>query len=214
MKLGEIKIQSLMLIFPSEALEYGKNSVAEVIFNLKSSPSYAQYLSASVGAINRAFSIIESEGLSGFDVITLKNVKSKREGGYTVFDLSEHTEISSVRGVYFNTCRDKISVDFYTTGSLLYVRGNINGDKITLEYLKKIEKITHASDDNREIVFDFGIEEQIPYFVKADLILAENQEESDRARSLFENAVAKLINRRECHVNTQTAYSLRGDFNG
>ena len=214
MKLGEIKIQSLMLIFPSESLEYGKNNVVEVVFNLKSNPSYAQYLSASVGAINRAFSIIESEGLSGLDVMTLKSVKSKREGGYTVFDLSEQREISQVQGVYFNTYQDKISVDFYVAGNLLYVKGNINGEKITLEYLKKIEKISHESDDNREILFDYGIEEQIPYYVKADLIFAENQEESDRARSLFENALARLKNMRECHLNTRTAYSLRGDFSG
>ena len=214
MKLGEIKIQSLMLIFPSESLEYGEDNVAEVVFNLKSSRGYAQYLAASVGAINRALSIIESHSLSGFDIVSLESAKRQREGDSTVFDLSDYGDISSVRGVYLSSGRNKASMDFYVTGKRLYVKGNVSGDKITVEYLKKIEKITHATDDNREIAFDYGIEEQIPYFVKADLILSENQEESNRAREIFENAIARFAFIKENSDNTKTVYSLGGDFGG
>lgn len=60
MKLGEIKIQVLELIFPSSELEYEESNLNEMLFNLRSSPSYGAYLSASVGSINRALSIIES----------------------------------------------------------------------------------------------------------------------------------------------------------
>ena len=61
MKLGEIKIQSLMLIFPSAELEYDESDLNEVVFVLKAHPSYASYISGSVGAINRALGIIEAQ---------------------------------------------------------------------------------------------------------------------------------------------------------
>ena len=75
MKLGEIKIQVLELIFPSSELEYEESNLNEMLFNLRSSPSYGAYLSASVGSINRALSIIESR--STFSLAIIKSLKSK-----------------------------------------------------------------------------------------------------------------------------------------
>ena len=60
MRLGEIKIQALELIFPSAELEYDAENLNEVLFNLRANPSFSSYLSASVGAINRALSVIEA----------------------------------------------------------------------------------------------------------------------------------------------------------
>ena len=71
MKIGEIKIQALVLIFPSADLEYEEESINEAVFALKQSPSYGSYISASVGSINRALAVIESRlGIAPLDKIT------------------------------------------------------------------------------------------------------------------------------------------------
>ena len=61
MKIGEIKIQSLMLIFPSLDFEYDPESLSEAVSRLKANGLYTSYISASVGAINRALAVIEGE---------------------------------------------------------------------------------------------------------------------------------------------------------
>lgn len=70
MKLGELKIQALMLIFPSAELEYDHNNLDEVIFVLKAHPNFGSYIKSSVGAINRALSIIEAGGKTTYKRIT------------------------------------------------------------------------------------------------------------------------------------------------
>ena len=60
MKIGEIKIEALALIFPSAELEYDSDTLTDTLFALKENPSYAPYLTASVGAINRALAVIFS----------------------------------------------------------------------------------------------------------------------------------------------------------
>ena len=70
MKLGEIKIQALMLIFPSADLEYDVEGLDEAVFVLKAHPSYGSYIKSSVGAINRALSIIEAGGSIAYKRIT------------------------------------------------------------------------------------------------------------------------------------------------
>ena len=58
MKLGEIKIGALMLIHPSATMEYDNEDMQEVIDLVKQDFNYSSYLTATVGAINRAFSSI------------------------------------------------------------------------------------------------------------------------------------------------------------
>ena len=63
MTLGTIKLQSLSLIYPDWSVEYTGDTIDDVIFGLKSNPNFSSYLSASVGAINRAFALIEKNQL-------------------------------------------------------------------------------------------------------------------------------------------------------
>jgi hypothetical protein len=70
MKLGELKIQALMLIFPSADLEYDHKNLDEVIFVLKAHPNFGPYIKSSIGAINRALSIIEAGSNTTYTRIT------------------------------------------------------------------------------------------------------------------------------------------------
>ncbi len=78
MKLGEIKIQALCLIFPSAELEYDENDLNEVVFVLKAHPSYGPYISASVGAINRALAVIEGQTLQKYKRISYSTPNDTR----------------------------------------------------------------------------------------------------------------------------------------
>ena len=186
MKLGEIKLQALMMIFPSEVLEYDEDSIQEVIFNLKSSTSYSPYLAMSCGAINRGFSVIEQRGIGELDCFHLNLLSGKREGEYIVFDISEYSDISKIKNVYLSLYDIRVSLDFYLVGKYLYIKTQRGSGDITIEYLKKLPRITHATDDLTEINLPYGIESFIPYFVKADLLLGENYEESEASRLTFE----------------------------
>ena len=66
MKLGELKIETLMLIFPSISIDVDTESgdaLNEALSNLKADPNYCDYLSAMTGAINRCFTNLESKGV-------------------------------------------------------------------------------------------------------------------------------------------------------
>lgn len=175
MKLGEIKVQALMMVFPSVTIEYDKDDLEEVIYRLKNNHSYSPYIFASVGAINRAFAIIESKLLTPckrdfFD--------GEKKGSYTVIDLKEIKDILSVKGVYLNG----EAVGFHITSQgTIKVKGR---GKIEIEYYVKQEKITHLTSNNKKIELG-GIEEAIPYFVKSDLLMGEDNEASLAARDMF-----------------------------
>ncbi len=70
MKLGELKIQALMLIFGGTDFEYDHDNLDEAVFALKAHPNYGPYIKSSVGSINRALSIIEAGGKVSYKRIT------------------------------------------------------------------------------------------------------------------------------------------------
>ncbi len=204
MKLGEIKLQALMLIFPNDVLEYNEENIEELIYSLKASNTYSSYLSASVGAINRAFSSIEQKGLSGKERLKLELKNGTRQGEYIDFDLSKYTEILRINEVYL----DGVAVDFnMLTDTVLNIKSLKSVGAIELIYHKRLKRINHASSNNYEIKLG-GIEDTIPYFVKADLLLGERAEEAITARNIYENMLEEYIAKNGDRASFQTVYSL------
>ena len=204
MKLGEIKLQALMLIFPNDVLEYNEENIEELIYNLKSSGAYSSYLSSSVGAINRAFSSIEQRLLSGKGCLNLDMKECKRQNEYISFDLSRYEEILCVSEIYL----DGASIEFnMLTDKILNVKCSRANGTLQLIYHKKLERINHATSNNYEIELG-SIAEAIAYFVKADLLLGENLEESAMARNIYENMLNEYIAKNGDKACFQTVYSL------
>ena len=198
MKLGEIKVQALMMVFPSVTIEYDKDDLEEVVYRLKNNHSYSPYIFASVGAINRAFTIIESKLLTP---CKREVFAGEKKGFYTVIDLKGIKDILSVKGVYLNG----EPVGFYITSQgALKVRGH---GEIEIEYYIRQEKITHLTSNNREIELG-GIEEAIPYFVKADLLMGEDNEASLSAREMFYGMIKGYEGCDPTHLDV--VYSLGG----
>ena len=186
MKIGEIKLQAMSLIFPSAQLEYSSDNIADGIFRLKSNPSYGPYLSASVGAINRAFSVIEARRLTELQETELEKSMGEENGDFLCFTLDD-----SVFSV-FQVTSDEMEIDFRHRFNKLYVRRRSARGKLKVSYFTKIKRLTKESDDCEEILLNDAIAEQIPYFVKADLLLCESPEESKASRELFYSVLDSL----------------------
>lgn len=183
MKIGEIKLQALALIFPSAQLEYASDNISDAIFRLKSNPNYSAHLSATTGAINRALSIIEARRLTAIDEIELDKSLGEINGDLLCFTLNDDV---------FSICQvisGGIEIDFRHRFDKLYVRRGSARGSLRVRYFTKIKRLSGESDDNEELLLNQSIAEQIPYFVKADLLLCESPEEAKESREMFFTAL-------------------------
>ena len=198
MKLGEIKLQALMLIYPSLVLEYDGDDFEEIIFRLRGNHSYSSYIASMVGAINRAFTIIEQRGLSKIELLSL-------ESDGKLLDLSQHKEILSVKEIYVNGSR----ADFELLSSdKIKIPSAKSKDKLEIVYYKRLTRISNITSNNLELMLG-GIEECIPYFIKADLLSGEDMDSALASRETFYNMLKEFASKNS-DTSFLTVYSLRG----
>ena len=198
---GTIKLQSLSLIYPDWAVEYTDENVDDVIFGLRSNPNFSSYLSASVGAINRAFALIEKNQLSGIAVKKIDFDTVKNQGSESFITLDD--DIYKVNKVLKNG----INVHYETVANQLIKVSLINSsDEIEVIYYKKIERINHLTGSNFEISLG-GIEEFIPYFVKSELLGIENTE-GEKSQKIFYDMLNKFGDDTDGGSHFETVYSF------
>ena len=84
MKLGEIKIQALSIVYPHLVVRYDDGDEDEInnaVYELKSNPNLEGALESSIGSINRALAHIESMGLGGTRCVDIAASTLKRSAG-------------------------------------------------------------------------------------------------------------------------------------
>lgn len=202
MTLGNVKLQSLSLIYPDWSVEYTDDTVGDVIFGLKSNPNFSSFLSASVGAINRAFALIEKRLLSGTNIKKIDFNKVKNQSGASFITLDD--DIYKVKNLMINGIDSHYEV---ITDELIKVSLINSGDEIEVIYYKKIKRINHLTGSGYEISLG-GIEEFIPYFVKSELLGIENTE-GEKSRKIFEDMLKKFEDDTGGGSHFDTVYSLR-----
>lgn len=200
MKLGQIKLQALSLIYPDWSVEYDDDSVENVIFGLRSNSNFSSYLSASVGAINRAFRLIEKRFLSGKGIKNISSEERENYFGGTVFLLDD--DIYKVSSVIINGKEQDYEL---ITEKLMKVKAINSSCEIQVIYFKKINNITHETGSDYDIDLG-GIEEFIPYFIKSEILGIDN-EEGKKALDYFESMLDEFANDDSGQINT--VYSLR-----
>lgn len=203
MKLGNIKLQSLSLISPDLSVECDEDKLSDALYAIRLNPSCAQYLIASVGSINRAFTQIEGKLLSGEIVILLE--LSSENFKNSVINLDEFKDILKISQVKING----VSVEFESmdTGKIkVDYHGSYGRCEIT--YFKKIKRINLLTGANYEIDLG-GIEEFIPYYVKYELLLSECAEEAEKSLGEFEKALKNYESTYSSGAFVDTVYSLR-----
>lgn len=187
MKLGDIKVEALRLMFMGGALEIG----ADQLVDFADDQTYGYYLSRMPGAINRAFSIIERRR-----VLPVKAVRliATGEGSTARFhlkavatDLYDVERITYEREGHYDT-----GIDYHLEGGELIVHDFDKDACYTLLYRPRIDRVSAGTDDQKEIDIPDEIAEVIPYAVKGDLFRDDESDEAEAARARFEYALNEI----------------------
>ena len=184
MKIGEIKRQSLLLIFPEIEARFDSESaesVNEGIAALKCDPSIRSYLEAAMPSINRALCEIENAGATKTKHTTVAF------GGSGMLDLSEMVDdLLHVLCIYQNGK----AVSYSERDTRILLGGAIAGE-IEIVYKSRVEKVRFTTEEATEIDLDFGVASLIPYFVASELCEAENGERAASLRKKFLDGLIK-----------------------
>lgn len=196
MKLGELKIETLMLIFPSISIDVDTESengveLNDALADLKADPNYCDYLSAMTGAINRCFTNLESKGVLPTESIELARNRFTERGGKLGVNLSDVTDGYLQYIAYYDKNGYKTRCDFTREGSTVLCEDEGNGVYVfvVVPSIPRIKNITGAS---YIISLPDRVTSLMPYFVKSEVIRADDESEANSARALYEQGISEL----------------------
>ncbi|MBR2474167.1 MAG: hypothetical protein IKB51_03965 [Clostridia bacterium] len=205
MKIGEIKVEALKLMFAAYDDDYNSSDLTD----MKYGEAYRDYLINMPGSIKRAFGVLERRG-----VLPPKSFVITGDGttydGVTV-DMSEKVEdfldvdrvsFKSVYGEYYPTC------PYSREGDKIMLSRLHKGDTYTVFYRPKISREYEDDTELSTIGIPDRIAELIPYFIKSELYCEEDPEEATRARSLFDQGINELIDFRSTYGAVQSVFGM------
>ena len=213
MKLGEIKLEALMLCFANPELEIDTED--EEIFlnalnNLKYDENYKDYMNAMPGSINRCFSSIEQKGILPSKTIKLTGDSLSSQAGVVKLELKE----------LVSDFHHLESVTLVSNGVVIphmpFVR--IGNDTITLQpigkndeyiiiYEPRIPRIKISTPESYDVELPDDISALIPYFIKGDILRVDDADEAAEARNIFEAMCREMYFGEEGYQNeVETVY--------
>ena len=203
MKIGEIKVEALKLMFASYDHDF---SVSDLSY-MKGGEAYRDYLINMPGSINRAFGVLERRGvlppkshvITG-DASTYDGVKVNMKEAVADFLDVDRVSFKSVYGEYYP------SYPYSREGDTIMLSQLHTGDTYTVFYRPKIERVSDATEDTDEVQLPDRIAELIPYFIKSELYREEDAEEATRARNLFDQGINELMDFRSTYGAVQTIF--------
>lgn len=212
MKLGEIKLEALNMIYPGETLNVLTENLDEALSIMKANPNFADYLASMPGIINRCFALLEQRGVLPTKQAELNLAQAESIGPYFRYKLNERIEdySSLERVVYINEERyeDMCSFRRESTNSIL-VPWKPQGRYMFI-YVPKIPRVSIITGESTDVLPERDdIAGLIPYFVKSELLITEHPEDAKLSRSLFEQGLSELISHRDSYQDTvETVYSI------
>lgn len=190
MKLGDIKIESLKIMFVSTHTDL---SIGQ-LNNALNDENYSSYLVNMPGAINRCFSTLEEKRVLPIKAYTLKASEGLASAKYIRFDLASLIEdfcdidrLVCERGEEYEG-----NAEFRMEGNIL-VLPIFDDEVYTVLYYPSIPRITSETDNETELPIPDKIAAHIPYFVKGDLFRDDEPDEANEARNWFEAAMEQII---------------------
>lgn len=202
MKLGEIKIEALMMMFPGKELEVDVSNDSELrdkISQLSEDSNYSDLLSAMPGAINRCFASLESKGVVPTKSYELDAKKAKKRGARLLFDLSGIEDLGAIERVaLYSEYYDNDRCDYTHETDTAILLDSKDGQYVVI-YNPVLPRITMITDEAREIKLPRDVLDLIPYFVKSELLRAENEQEASVARNVYEQMSNELKLKRQGH---------------
>ncbi len=191
MKLGELKIASLMLIAPSLEIFFDSSDgqgLENKIMELKSNPNLTDYLGQMDFSINRALSIIEKYKMSKSKrKIIAYEALNQGPSGYELRLDKIGDDVLYIESIYQGAM-----CQFELKGEDVVILPHVKKETLEIIYKERLKRINESTSDLHEIRLDDGVLSIIPYFVKSELILSEDEAESNLARTHFFNLLEEL----------------------
>ena len=205
MKLGEIKIEALKLMFANTETDL----YIENMEQYERDEAYREYLVNMPGAINRCFANIEERR-----ILPCKSFKIEGDAaGETRLRVDMSTKVGDffdiARVVYENDAGVyDPNVSFYCEGDTLVLFTIGRGERYIVMYYPSIPRITASSGDGDEISIPDSIAAHIPYFIKGDLFRVDEPNEAGEARNWFELAMDAIGRKNAGHsTSVDSIYS-------
>ena len=212
MKLGEIKLEALKIMFAN----YNHDITIEGLVECYADENYGSYLINMPGSINRCLSVIENKGVLPSKRVVLEATRGVASGQFIRFDL-----FSMVPDLYIiERVIKEDTYGFYNgdyqyqlEGEVLVLDRPCENETYTLIYKPSLPRITQDSSDINELQgVPNNIACHIPYFIKGDLFREDEPNEASEARNWFEQAMDEIQHSQINRVNqvqsiyTQTEY--------
>lgn len=200
MRLGEIKIEALKLMFANYNNDINIGKLQELALD----ENYASYLVNMPGAINRCFAVIENKGVLPVKVHELRACDGSASGVFTRFNLSEIIKdyFSMERLVYSSQSGEYVGdYDYQKEGETIVIKDFDESNTYTILYLPKIDRISAITDNETEMDIPDDIAQHIPYFIKGDLYRDDEPNEASEARNWFEAAMDAILSGKVSKTN-------------
>lgn len=215
MKLGEIKLEALMLCFANPAL--GIDTEDEEVFlstlnNLKYDANYEDYLNAMPGAINRCFSAIEHKGILPSRTVRLTGGALPVNEGFARLELGEIADdINRLESVTLVSSGVIIPHMPFTRlgGDTILLHPIGEKDEYVLIYEPRIPRVRMSTPETYNVDLPDNITELIPYFIKGDILRVDDANEAAAARNIFEKMCDEIYDAsgEDCQGSVKTVYS-------
>ena len=213
MKLGEIKLESLMMIYPGEVFNVDFDNLESAMVALKGDPNFADYLANMPGIINRCFGVLEQRGVLPTKHVELESggqtpplhIRCDLRGLAKDYGSLERVAFEGANGTsYTSEC------DYLRESADVILLPYMGKGKYILIYTPRLPRVSLISSESTEVLEGRDdIASLIPYFVKAELLVTEHPDDSQMARSLFESALNNLLPQSEGYQGAvETVYGL------
>lgn len=205
MTLRDIKLEALKLM--------GVDTIAETDESLDSiatDDNYKDYMAGMAGAINRAYSRIESKETLPVKTHMLDEPQAVASGLYSRYDLSAIADLDKVERVtyddgdrYYNG-----NCDFQFEGDTL-ILNRIHKGKYIVLYRPRIPRVLSTTSNETELSFPDKIAVLIPYFIVGDLFRGDELRDANEMRNYFEAGLDEI---QEQQVNKQGRVDITYNF--
>lgn len=209
MKVGEIKAQAIMLMYPSVFVKYDETDDADIeraIYELKLDPNFEGLINSFTGSINRALAYIESQGYGERKCVHIKKSECERTADGLVI-LKTEKDFYKAESVLCRQGDKAAALDFEVISKGVITKDM--GTEYTLIYRARMPRLSTISCDSAVLEVPLGMAEHIPYFLASELLANENEELSREYRGYFEREIKHLGELgAECHSCVMALYSM------
>lgn len=188
MKVGEIKIEAIKLMFANYAFDMSITDLQTAI----SDENYGSYIVNMNGAISRALDRIENACVVPTKTRLISSAELVIGKNYSRFDLSKIEDLFII---------DRISAEYESGEYDSNIAYELEGNELLLEnvdaeiriiYYPKIKTMDDTVKDTDDMWIPDNISRLIPYFIKGDLYQEEEPNLAADARNIFEASLDDL----------------------